>query len=84
MTQNPMTPMERVLCTLGHREPDRVPFIIPATMHPAREMGISIRDYFSKAEHVAEGQLRALAKYRHDALMGFFYGPIELEAWGGR
>ncbi|MGC8493060.1 MAG: hypothetical protein ACP5SH_15125 [Syntrophobacteraceae bacterium] len=50
-----LTAMQRVLAALAHREPDRVPFIISATMHGARELGLSIKSYYSKAENVVEG-----------------------------
>ncbi len=82
MKQEPMTSMQRVLTTLNHREPDRVPWFLLATMHGARELGLSIQDYFASGEHVAEGQLRLRAKYGHDCLYAFFYAPIEVEAWG--
>ena len=78
-----MTSFQRVLTTLAHQEPDRVPFFLFATMHGAKELGLSIRDYFSKAEHVAEGQVQLRAKYQHDCYSGFFYAPLEIEAWGG-
>jgi len=74
--------MERVLTTLGHREPDRVPLFLLVTMHGAKELGLSIREYFAKAEHVVEGQLRMRAKYRNDCVYAFFYAPVEVEAWG--
>lgn len=77
-----MTSLQRVLTALGHSEPDRVPFFLLVTMHGARELGLSIRDYFSRAENVADGQLRMREKYRHDCLYTFFYAPIEVEAWG--
>ncbi|MCI5223996.1 MAG: methylcobamide--CoM methyltransferase MtbA [Candidatus Electrothrix sp. AR4] len=77
-----MTSMDRVLTTLGHNEPDRVPFFLMLTMHGARELGLGIREYFSKAEYVVEGQLRMLKKYRHDCLNPFCYAPIEVEAFG--
>jgi len=83
MTGPAMTSLERVLTTLGHREPDRVPFFLLLTLHGARELGLSIRDYFSRPEHVVEGQLRMRARYRHDCIYAFFYAPIEVEAWGG-
>jgi uroporphyrinogen decarboxylase len=51
-------------------------------MHGAKELGLSIRDYFSKAEHVVEGQLRLRAKYRHDCVYAFFYAAVETEAYG--
>lgn len=78
-----MTSLERVLTTLDHREPDRVPLFLLLTMHGAKELGLSIKAYFSRAEHVAEGQLRLRAKFGHDCLYSFFYAPVEIEAWGG-
>ncbi|HNX97269.1 MAG TPA: uroporphyrinogen decarboxylase family protein, partial [Candidatus Aminicenantes bacterium] len=83
MNDIPMTSMQRVLTTLGHHEPDRVPLFLLVTMHGARELGLSIRDYFAKAESVVEGQLRMRKKYGHDCLYSFFYAPLEVEAWGG-
>lgn len=78
-----MTSLQRVLTSLGHQEPDRVPFFLLLTMHGAKELGMSIEQYFSKAEHVVEGQLKLRAKYRDDCIYSFFYTPIEVEAWGG-
>jgi uroporphyrinogen decarboxylase len=78
-----MTSAERIGAALGHREADRVPFLLLVTMHGARQLGLSIRDYFSSAEAVAEGQLRMQSRWRHDCLYAFFYAALELEAWGG-
>jgi len=78
-----MTSLQRVLTTLGHKEPDRVPFFLLLTMHGAMELGVSIQEYFSKAESVALGQLLMRKKYRHDCLYSFFYAAVEFEAWGG-
>jgi len=78
-----MTSMQRVLTTMQQREPDRIPFFLHVTMHGARELGLTIREYFSRAEHVAEGQIRMREKYGHDCLNGAFYAPAEVEAWGG-
>ncbi|PLX89130.1 MAG: methylcobamide--CoM methyltransferase MtbA [Desulfuromonas sp.] len=83
MSTPAMTSLERVLTTLGHQEPDRVPLFLLLTMHGAKELGMSIRDYFSRADHVAEGQLRLREKYQHDCYYSFFYAPLEVEAWGG-
>jgi len=83
MAQPEMTSLERVLTTLRHREPDRAPLFLLLTMHGAKELGISIKDYFSKAENVVEGQLRLRARYGHDCIYTFFYAPVEIEAWGG-
>ncbi|MEK8019033.1 MAG: uroporphyrinogen decarboxylase family protein [Candidatus Parabeggiatoa sp.] len=81
MTQE-MTSLQRVLTTLGHQEPDRVPLFLLVTMHGAKELGLSIQEYFSKAENVVEGQLRMRKKYRNDCIYSFFYAPVEVEAWG--
>jgi uroporphyrinogen decarboxylase len=83
MTAMAMTSLERVLTTLGHKEPDRVPFFLLLTLHGAKELGLTIKDYFSRAEHVIEGQLRLRAKFHHDCYYPFFYAPLEIEAWGG-
>lgn len=83
MRRNEITSMQRVLTAISHKEPDRVPFFLLLTMHGAKEMGLSIKEYFSKAEHVAEGQLRMRRKYGHDCLYSLFYAPVEIEAWGG-
>jgi uroporphyrinogen decarboxylase len=83
MKKETMTSMQRVFTTLSHKEPDRVPLFLLPTMHGAKELGLSIRDYFAKAEYVAEGQIRLRGKYGHDCLAGFFYAPVEVEAWGG-
>lgn len=78
-----MTSMQRVLTTLGHQEPDRVPLFLLLTMHGARELGLPIQEYFSTAQNVVEGQLRLRRRYGDDCLYTFFYAPIEVEAWGG-
>jgi uroporphyrinogen decarboxylase len=75
--------MQRVLTALGHQEADRVPFFLLVTMHGAKELGMSIKEYFSTGANVAEGQLRMQARYRHDCLYGFFHAPLEIKAWGG-
>ncbi len=78
-----MNSMQRVLTAMGQQEPDRVPLFLLTTMHGAKELGLSIRDYFSRAEYVVEGQLRLLAKYRSDSLCPFYYASLEIEAFGG-
>lgn len=76
------TSLERVLTTLGHREPDRVPLFLLVTLLGARELGLSIEEYFSRAEHVVEGEYRLWSRYRHDCVSSFFYAGAEAEAWG--
>lgn len=84
ITSTEITSAERVNAALSHRECDRVAFFLLLTTHGARELGLSIRDYFARAELVAEAQLRMQARYGHDCLLAFFYAALELEAWGGK
>ena len=77
-----LSSLQRVLTTLGHQEPDRVPLFLLLSMHGAKELGLSIKKYFSRPENVVEGQLRIRAKYKNDCIYTFFYAPVEVEAWG--
>lgn len=83
MNGKPMTSMERVLTSLSHNEPDRVPQFLLLTMHGAKELGISLKEYFSKGENVVEGQIRLQKKFRNDCYNPFFYASLEIEAFGG-
>lgn len=78
-----LSSLQRVLKTLGHKEPDRVPIFLLLTMHGAKELGLSIREYFSNSENVVKGQLLLREKYDNDCIYAFFYAGIEIEAWGG-
>lgn len=78
-----MTPMDRVLSTLSFEEPDRVPFFLLLTTHGAKETGVSVKEYYSRPEYVAEAQLKMQKRYGHDCLYSFYYAALELEAWGG-
>ncbi len=79
----PWTPSSRVEAARAMREADRPPVFLLPTMHGARELGLSLRTYFAKAEHVVEGQVRLRARYGHDCYSSFFHAALELEAWGG-
>lgn len=79
----PMTSLQRALTSLGHREPDRVPLFLTLTLHGAKELGIPIREYFSRPRNVVEGQLRLRRKFRSDFIYALHYASIEVEAWGG-
>ena len=71
-----MTSLERVMKTLGHQEPDRVPLFLMLSLHGAKELGLSIQEYFSRPEHVIEGQLRLGQKFQNDCLFPFFYSAL--------
>ena len=84
MKNDDMTSMERVLTTLGHEEPDRVPLFLLLTTQGANEFNFSIEEYFSKPEMVAQSQIKMQQKYGHDCYYSFYYASLEIEAWGGK
>jgi uroporphyrinogen decarboxylase len=77
------TSMQRVQTAMAHEEPDRVPLFLLPTMHGAKELGLTIREYFSRPEHVVEGQIRMLRKYGGDCVNAVTFASLELEAFGG-
>lgn len=83
MVRSSMTSMERVVAALSLKEPDRVPWFPLLTTTGARELGLPIREYFSKGSNVAEAQLRMRKKFGHDCLYAFMHASAEVEAWGG-
>jgi len=82
LNARPMNSMERVLTTISHKEPDRVPLFLCLSFYGAKELGMTVPEYFSKPENVVAAQLTMREKYRHDCLYSFFYAAIELEAFG--
>jgi len=79
-----MTSMERVLTTLRHNEPDRVPLFLTLSMYGAKELGTTVEDYFSNPQNVIEAQIRMREKYNTDFYYAFSYAALEFEAWGGQ
>jgi uroporphyrinogen decarboxylase len=77
-----MTAMERTLAAMSRREPDQVPLFLLTTMHGARELGLGLREYFTSAPNVVEGQLRLLARFRGDCLDPSCGAAVEAEAFG--
>ena len=82
MIRDEMTPLERTMTTLSHKEPDRVPHFLLVTMHGAKALNISIEEYFSRPEYVVKGQEVLRKKYGYDCLNPFHYGAIDAEAFG--
>lgn len=79
-----MTSLERVLKALNNEEPDRIPLFLLLSTYGAKELGMSINQYYSKPEYVAEGQIKMREKYHNDCLYTLYYAAIEIEAWGGK
>lgn len=79
----PLTAAARLGAALAHREADRVPFFLPATMHGARLLGVTLPTYFGSAELVTQGQLRVRELLGHDAVTCFLCAAAEAEPFGG-
>jgi uroporphyrinogen decarboxylase len=77
-----MNSMQRVLTSLSHKEPDRVPLFLLTSMQGAKELKMSLKDYYASAERLAEAQIKMKIKYRNDCYYSFFYAPVETEAFG--
>jgi uroporphyrinogen-III decarboxylase len=74
--------MERLAATINGQPTDRIPVFSVLLDQGAREMGMSLEDYYSQADHVAEGQLRLRARYGYDNVWGLFHVAKEAELWG--
>ena len=70
-------------CALSGREPDRVPYFLPLTMHGAQEMGVGLRRVLLIRRAGGPGPAPAAGRYGSDVLYPFFYGALEFEAFGG-
>jgi uroporphyrinogen decarboxylase len=76
--------MDRFAALMAGTTPDRVPIVCNLIDQGAKEMGVSLKEYYSRGELVAEGQLRLRDKYGYDTLMGMFYSALEAEVFGCR
>ncbi len=79
-----MNAMERIGLLAAGKLPDRVPVICNLLEQGALELGLSIEEYYSSGEKVAEAQLRMQRKYGYDNLWGFFYVARDAEMLGCR
>ena len=79
-----ITGMDRLTAALEGKTSDRIPVFCNLLDQGARELGIPLRDYYAKGEHVAEGQLRMLHKYGHDNVWSLSYVGKEAELLGCR
>lgn len=76
------TGFERLGALMQGQLPDRVPVCCNLLEQGARELGMSIQEYYTKGEHVAEGQIRLREKYGYDFVSAFFYTGMILTYLG--
>ncbi len=77
-----LLPLERVLCTLFHKEPDRVP-VVPYILGASRRItGISYEDFSRRPEMAADAYLTAAELFGGDALYNFIDLSVEAADFG--
>lgn len=79
-----MTPLEILVAAVQGRPAPRVPVFCNLLDQGARELGMSQRQYYASGRHVAEGQLKMLARYGHDNVWSLSYVGVEAEMLGCR
>ena len=79
-----MTGMERLQALMTGQQPDRVPVLCNLLDQGARELGMGMKEYYSRGENVAAGQLLMREKYGYDGVLGMFYVGMEAELLGCR
>lgn len=76
------TSMDRLTAAANGQIIDHIPVFCNLLDQGARELGLSIQDYVSNGEHVAEAQLKMLRKFGHDNVWSLFYVGKEAELLG--
>lgn len=79
-----ITGTDRLLAAINGTPSDRIPVFCNLLDQGARELGMSLQEYYSNGEHVAEAQLRMRAKYGYDNVWSLFYVGKEAELLGCR
>lgn len=78
------TAMDRLVAAIEGKPCDRIPVFCNLLDQGAHELRISLEDYYSSGERVAEAQLRMLRKFGHDNVWSLFYVGKEAELLGCR
>ncbi|MFI5180386.1 MAG: uroporphyrinogen decarboxylase family protein [Thermoanaerobaculia bacterium] len=76
------TGMDRLAAAISGKISDRIPVFCNLLDQGARELGMSLQEYYSNGENVAEGQLRLREKYGYDNVWCLFYVGREAEFLG--
>ncbi len=66
-----MNSLERCVAAVTFKTPDRLPVIPVLLMQGAKELNMNLESYFSNGNKIAEGQLKLIEKYDHDAVCAF-------------
>ena len=77
-----ITGLDRLAAAAAGNKSDRIPIFCNLLDHGARYLGISLKEYYSSGERVAEAQLGMREKYGHDNVWSLFYVGKEAELLG--
>src|SRR5208283_1124490 len=77
-----MNSLERVVAAIRLEEPDRLPVIPQVFGHAAAVSGVALDAYVQDGEMIARCQMKALDKYRYDAVFTVMDVNVETEALG--
>jgi uroporphyrinogen-III decarboxylase len=77
-----ITGMDRLVAAINGEVSDRIPVFCNLIDQGAKELGLPLKEYYSKGEYVAEAQLKMREKYGHDNLWSLFYVGKEAELLG--
>lgn len=78
-----MNPLDILTAAIQGTPAPRIPVFCNLLDQGARELGMSQQAYYSRGEHVAEGQLRMNRRYGHDNVWSLFYVGKEAEFFAG-
>ncbi|MGM0454302.1 MAG: uroporphyrinogen decarboxylase family protein [Thermodesulfobacteriota bacterium] len=78
------TPKQRFGALRENRLPDRVPVVCNLFEQGAKELGMTIKDYYASGQHVAEGQLKLQEKYGYDNIWSSHYTARDTEMLGAK
>jgi uroporphyrinogen-III decarboxylase len=76
------TGMDRLTAAINGTPSDRIPVFCNLLDQGARELGVSLEQYYASGERVAEAQLRMRERYGHDNVWSLFYVGKEAELFG--
>lgn len=77
-----ITGIERLNAAVKGEIIDRIPVFCNLVDQGAKELGMSLQEYYSKGEYVAEGQIRMRERYGYDNVWSLFYVGKEAELLG--
>ncbi|HEY5556003.1 uroporphyrinogen decarboxylase family protein [Acetobacterium sp.] len=77
-----ITGMDRLIAAMSGTPCDRIPVFCFMSDQGAKELGMTLQEYYSNGEYVAEAQLKMREKYGYDNLLSLFYFGKEAELLG--